>query len=237
MNKLNENIFHQYNKWKTGYVRKENSILVRINQFLSVERIANDVRKGNFEKIISDYTINYEDGNYSIDINMDEKDGNYNDISVHIFESDLINGELPFKFGKINASFCIDCDVKSLKNSPDFIRGGLVLDDCTSLTSLVGITQQVDWSLNLIRCKSITSLEGLCKEKKSYHSINCDECSNLETLNGAPIEIDGYFSCSKCPALVSLDGLPEIIHGTLYVDKRFKGKIPEYVKALEVRYE
>ena len=24
MNKLNENIFHQYNKWKTGYIRKEN---------------------------------------------------------------------------------------------------------------------------------------------------------------------------------------------------------------------
>ena len=35
MKSLNENIFHQYNKWKKNYVRKENSIEIKLNEFLS----------------------------------------------------------------------------------------------------------------------------------------------------------------------------------------------------------
>ena len=234
MNKLNENIFRQYNKWKTGYVRKENSILFRINQFLSVERMSDIMDNKN---IISDYTINCKDGNYSLDINIDEKDGDYDDVCVYIYESDLINGELPFKFGEVNAGFYIDCDVKSLKNSPDFVKDKLSLHGCNSLTSLVGITQHVNGTLYLSGCKSITSLEGLCKEKNSYHAINCDDCFNLKTLNGAPIEMDGYFSFSNCPSLTSLEGLPQKINGTLYVDKRFEDEIPEYVEYEEIKYE
>lgn len=33
MNKLNENIFHQYNKWKTGYMRKENRMFTYNTDF------------------------------------------------------------------------------------------------------------------------------------------------------------------------------------------------------------
>ena len=79
MNKLNENIFHLYDKWKQGYKRKENSLQARLSNFLST-------KKRHFDM----YQIS-EDGKH---VDCDEP--------IVISDSDLINGKFPFPFGKVN---------------------------------------------------------------------------------------------------------------------------------------
>ena len=83
MNKLNENIFHQYNKWKKNYIRKENSMQMRLNDFLSKRNDRNADK----------YHIS-EDGKY---VDCDE--------TVTITEKDLIDGKFPIPFGKVDGDF------------------------------------------------------------------------------------------------------------------------------------
>ena len=99
MNKLNENIFHQYNKWKKGYERKENSLQMRLDNFLS----------------------NKHSGVYHI-----SEDGKHVDCdgTVIIWKSDLINGKLPFSFGKVKGSFKCSCkELTSLEEAAARLRG------------------------------------------------------------------------------------------------------------------
>ena len=73
----------------------------------------------------------------------------------------------------------------------------------------------------------MTSLVGAPKEVGG--EFNCNDCKNLTSLVGVPKKIDGYFDCSGCENLTSLEGLPKEISGDLYIDGRFKGKIPNDV--------
>ena len=86
MNKLNENIFRQYSKWKTGYERKENSLQMRLNNFLSNER----------NRLYADVCHISEDGKH-VDCDTD----------VYIFDEDLIDGKFPLPFGKIKGDFFV----------------------------------------------------------------------------------------------------------------------------------
>ena len=192
MNKLNENIFHQYNKWKQGYERKENSLQMRLNNFLSNEK----------DRIADKYHIS-EDGKY-VDCDTD----------VYLYDSDLIDGKFPFPFGEINGHFnCSDCD---------------------DLISLEGAPQKVKKDFFCAQCENLTSLEGAPKEVgQNFISFGCSKITSLE---GVPEEVGGIFNCIKCPNLTSLKCLPKIIGYMLYVDKRFKGNIPEYVNAKYVDY-
>ena len=105
MNKLNENIFHQYNKWKQGYERKENSLQMRLNNFLSNE----------IDRNADKYHIS-EDGKY-VDCDTD----------VYLYDLDLIDGKFPFPFGKINGHFnCANCEnLKSLEGAPQKVKKDL----------------------------------------------------------------------------------------------------------------
>ena len=57
--------------------------------------------------------------------------------SIVISDTDLVNGKLPFKFGRVDGDF--SCA------------------DCTSLTSLEGVPQKVGWDFWCSNCPSLTS--------------------------------------------------------------------------------
>ena len=64
--------------------------------------------------------------------------------SIVISDTDLVNGKLPFKFGRVDGDF--SCA------------------DCTSLTSLEGVPQEVGRNFYCRNCPSLTSLEGAPKK-------------------------------------------------------------------------
>ena len=137
MDKLNENIFHQYNKWKKGYERKENSLQMRLNDFLS-----------NKKRNVDCYHIS-EDGKY---VDCDE--------SIVIGDSDLINGKFPFPFGKVKGDFgCWSCEsLISLEGAPNEVGGDFDCRECDNLTSLKGSPKNISGFMDCSGCK-ITSLE------------------------------------------------------------------------------
>ena len=127
MNKLNENIFHQYNKWKSGYVRKENSLQLRLQKFLD----------------------EYEDRN--VDWYHISEDGKHVDcdINVYINDIDLIDGKFPFPFGKIKGEFgCWNCkSLISLEGAPKEVSGFFVFCGCENLTSIEGLPKEIGGNL------------------------------------------------------------------------------------------
>ena len=142
MKQLNENIFHQYNKWKTGYVRKENSIQMRLDNFLSNDRNS-----------CSCYIS--EDGKH-VDCDGD----------IYIFDEDLIDGKLPLPFGKIHGDFnCDGCaELISLEGAPEKVGRSFYINNCSNLISLEGAPKKVGRLFACSRCESLTSLEHLPKE-------------------------------------------------------------------------
>ena len=235
MEKINENIFHQYNKWKQGYTRKENSFKQRVQKFLS----------------------NREDADmYSI--SKDGKHLNAND-DVYIHDEDIHDGKLIVQFGEVKGCFdCICCaSLTSLEGAPKEVGGDFSCYSCKKLTSLEGAPEKVGKYFSCSECKKLTSLEGAPKEvhrsfecancdsltslegapKKIGRNFDCNNCKNLTSLVGLPEKVGGYFDCSGCENLTSIEGLPKEIGGDLYIDKRFKGKIPnDVIIKGEIRY-
>ena len=64
--------------------------------------------------------------------------------NITIRDTDLVDGKLPFKFGRVDGYF--DCS------------------DCSSLTSLEGAPQEVGRDFICSKCTSLTSLEGVPKK-------------------------------------------------------------------------
>ena len=91
--------------------------------------------------------------------------------SIFISDTDLINGKLPFKFGRVDGYF--DCS------------------DCSSLTSLEGAPQEVGWSFSCTKCTSLTSLVGA--PQKVAGDFDCSMCTSLTSLEDAPKKIGGRF--------------------------------------------
>ena len=223
MQRLNENIFHQYNKWKKNYTRKENSIKIRLNEFLDAH------------PSYKDYLSISEDGK---SVNCSS--------SIFIYDIDLSNGRFPFPFGTVNGDFdcsvcselislegapekvdknfnCSECSsLTSLKGAPQIVGGDFVCDECL-ITSLEGAPEEVGGDFNCSECHNLTSLKGA--PKKVGHYFTCYSCKKLTSLEGAPEEV-GAFYCPACTGLTSLEGLPKIIKKELTVPKRFKDKIP-----------
>ena len=106
--------------------------------------------------------------------------------SIFIRNTDLVNGKLPFKFGRVDGYF--DCD------------------GCPSLTSLEGSPQEVGGDFYCSDCPSLTSLEGVPQEVGG--DFSCSYCHSLTSLKGSPQEVGGNFNCSDCPSLTSLKGTP-----------------------------
>ena len=152
MKSLNENIFHQYNKWKNGYVRKENTIKIRLNEFL-------------------DKNPKYED---TLSISDNETFVNCSG-SISIYDDYLIDGKLPFPFGKVDGNF--DCSA------------------CTELISLEGAPKEVGGGFSCSYCGELTSLEGA--PEKVGDVFNCSDCPNLTSLKYLPKEINGVLKVDK----------------------------------------
>ena len=84
--------------------------------------------------------------------------------SIVISDTDLVNGKLPFKFGRVDGDF--SCA------------------DCTSLTSLEGVPQKVGENFNCSKCPSLTSLEGA--PQKVGGDFYCSNCPSLTSHEGVP---------------------------------------------------
>ena len=89
--------------------------------------------------------------------------------NITIRDTDLVDGKLPFKFGRVDGYF--DCD------------------GCTSLTSLEGAPQKVGRDFYCSNCTSLTSLEGSPQEVGG--DFDCRMCTSLTSLEGAPKKIGG----------------------------------------------
>ena len=95
-------------------------------------------------------------------------DGNVINSKGYIFirNTDLVNGKLPFKFGRVDGYF--DCDrcpsLTSLEGSPQEVGGTFICSDCSSLISLKGSPQEVCRNFYCRNCPSLKSLEGAPKK-------------------------------------------------------------------------
>ena len=65
--------------------------------------------------------------------------------SIFIRDTDLINGKLPFKFGRVDKNFiCMKCtSLTSLEGAPQKVGGDFRCSDCPSLKSLEGAPKKL----------------------------------------------------------------------------------------------
>ena len=165
------------------------------------------VRKENNIKLrVKDFLSNKN--KKDADIFKISKDGKYLDASgdVYIYDEDIHDGKLPVPFGDV--------------------KGAFYCNNCDNLTSLEGAPKEVGGIFNCSNCRNLTSLDGAPKEVGIFI---CTLCQSLTSLEGAPKKVEGSFNCYKCPSLASIEDLPKEIGGDLYIDWRFKGKIPDDV--------
>ena len=113
--------------------------------------------------------------------------------NITIRDTDLVDGKLPFKFGRVDKHF--------------------ICSKCTSLTSLKGAPQKVGGSFSCAGCTSLTSLEGSPQEVGG--DFYCDVCPSLTSLKGAPQKVGEDFYCRNCPSLKSLEDAPKKIGGEI----------------------
>lgn len=219
MNKLNENIFHQYNKWKSGYVRKETVIEKRIKEMTEWVKEKFATREYN----INDFEIDGIEG-----ISYDGSFG------LMIDDNMLVDGKLPYPFNKVSTPFIFYyCKtLLSLENTPRFARG-ISIQNCPKITSLKGGPEYTE-IVSIRKCDSLTSLEGApvkmhpngtfsirdCVKLKSLKGISvigrsfeCNGCISLTSLKGLPDKIDGYLECDRCDSLKNLVGCPKEVGG------------------------
>ena len=80
--------------------------------------------------------------------------------NITIRDTDLVDGKLPFKFGRVDKDFyCRDCpSLKSLKGAPQEVGENFSCSNCTSLTSLEGAPQKVGWGFYCSSCTLFKSL-------------------------------------------------------------------------------
>ena len=77
---------------------------------------------------------------------------------VFITEEDLVNGKLPFEFGKVDGDFiCFFChSLTSLEGCPKKVGGSFICWGCRSLTSLEGCPEKIGGDFCCLGCNSLT---------------------------------------------------------------------------------
>ena len=118
-------------------------------------------RKDDEANRIQEFIDNQPESIYITDGNVINSKSN-----ITIRDTDLINGKLPFKFGRVGGDF--DCDgcssLTSLEGSPQEVGGDFYCSECTSLKSLEGAPQEVGMDFSCYGCTSLTSLKGAPKK-------------------------------------------------------------------------
>lgn len=177
MKSLNENIFHQYNKWKSGYVRKENSLELKIKIFLDNYDV--DASKYSYFRNFPDMTVS-EDGTK---VNVK---GN-----IRITEKNTINGKLPFSFGKVEGviSFSDNELISSFEGLPEVVEE-FSCHRCVNITSLKCTPNIVLGDFDCSVCKNLTSIDTSTEEVKG--NFLCFGCDSLTSIEGLPKKIGGY---------------------------------------------
>ena len=144
-------------------------------------------------------------------------DGNVINSKGYIFirNTDLVNGKLPFKFGRVDKDFdCRECtSLKSLEGVPQEVGRNFYCRDCPSLKSLKGAPKEVGRTFCCSNCASLTSLEGA--PQKVGGNFSCSDCPSLTSLKGSPQEVGRNFYCRNCPSLTSYEGAPKKIGGKI----------------------
>ena len=138
--------------------------------------------------------------------------------NIEIEKEDLIDGKIPFKFGKVTGYFdCSHNQLTSLEGAPEEV-GSYFNCRYNNLTSLEGGPKKVDKNYSC-RNNELTSLEGGPKEVGG--TFNCN-CNNLTSLVGAPEKVGGDFFCED-NELTTLEGCPKKVE-TLNCPRKFSEK-------------
>ena len=108
--------------------------------------------------------------------------------SIVISDTDLINGKLPFKFGRVDGYF--DCD------------------GCPSLTSLEGAPQKVDGFFDCHKCTQLETLKGA----PTYvgGDFYCSGCASLESLEYIPEHVASWVICGGCKCKFKFEDIKNI---------------------------
>ena len=144
-------------------------------------------------KTIEDYAQHLKDtgvlsGTYRIVNGKIQVSGN-----VDLTLDDLLNGKIPFAFGKVSGYFfCGDIELTSLENCPEAVNGHFICS-YNQLTSLAGAPKSIGRDFNC-EYNSLTSLAGA--PKSIGEDFNCSD-NSLTSLAGAPKTVGGSFSCYK----------------------------------------
>ena len=118
-------------------------------------------RKDDEANRIQEFIDNQPESIYITDGNVINSKSN-----ITIRNTDLVDGKLPFKFGRVDGYFdCSDCSsLTSLEGSPQEVGVNFYCSECPSLTSLEGAPQTVGLDFRCSKCTSLTSLKGAPKK-------------------------------------------------------------------------
>lgn len=125
-------------------------------------------------------------------------DGSYDvDGFVEIFDSLLIDGKIPYTFGKVSKHFdCSNCKTLiSLEGSPREVGGDFDCSGCPELKNLVGAPRVLGGDFYCRGCIKLVNLDG-CQDMitdKGFSSFDCSNCPNLkiEELSKLPDSFNG----------------------------------------------
>ena len=130
-----------------------------------------------------EYSIN---GDLSLNVNK----------NISILKEDLVDGKLPFKFGKVDGTMWLtdDLHLKTLENSPKEVTGSFVLYE-NELENFIGGPEIVG------------------------ENFAANFNSPLRTLDGSPKKVGGNYSIVFCTSLVDISGISPEIGGNLELSK------------------
>lgn len=136
---------------------------------------------------------NLKEGDYHIN-NSDLSVDLYRNISIS--PEDLVDGKLPFKFGKIQGTMWLtkNLQLKTLENSPREVYGDFVIYE-NRFSDFIGGPELVTGDFSANFNMSLKSLDGSPKKVGGNYSI-CF-CSGLQDIKGISKEIGGNLELSK----------------------------------------
>ena len=148
---INESIWSDLQDRSSGEV-------VRKEDYAKLEVIKEFVKRHAFEE--GEYTINK---NFTLDVHR----------NISVRRDDLIDGKLPFKFGKIDGTMWLtdDLRLKTLENKlENFIGGPEIVGENFSanfnspLKTLDGSPKKVGGNYSIVLCTSLVNISGISPE-------------------------------------------------------------------------
>lgn len=140
-----------------------------------------------------------EEGTYKInpDLSLDI----YRNIMVKSLN--MINGRLPFKFGKIDGTIWLtELGLETLENSPREVTGDFVIYK-NKLKNFIGGPEKVGGNFAANMNYNLESLDGSPKEVGRNYSILA--CNHIEDISGISPEIGGNLELTNKPHKVFAD--------------------------------